>query len=78
MTIQLRPEIEAKLAQEARESGQSLDELFASITSEWLRKRELERREDEDDIREALEVLRYDKPEERVSWEQLKRELNLP
>lgn len=78
MTIQLRPEIEAKLAQEARDIGQSLDELFASIAGEWLRRRELQRREDEDDVREALEVLRSSKPEERVSWEQLKRELNLP
>ena len=78
MTVQLQPEIEEKLAHEARQSGQSLDELFASIAAEWLRKRELQRREDEEDVREALEVLRTENPSERVSWEQLKSELNLP
>lgn len=77
MTVQLRPELEEKLAHEARESGQSLDELFASIAAEWLRKRELERREDEEDVREALEVLRDSKPEERLTTEQVMAELGV-
>lgn len=77
MTIQLRPEIEEKLAQEARESGRTLDELLAFIANEWLRGRELERREDEDDIREALEVLRTEKPEERLTLEQMMAELGI-
>ncbi len=78
MTVRLQPEIEEKLAQEARERGQSLDELWSSIANEWLRKRELERREDEEDVREALEILRTEDPAERASWAQLKSELNLP
>lgn len=77
MTVRLQPEIEEKLAQEARERGQSLDELCASIASEWLRKRELERREDEENVREALEVLRHDKPEERLTLEQVMVELGI-
>ncbi len=77
MTVQLQPEIEEKLAQEARESGQSLDELLAFIANEWLRGRELERREDEDDVREALEVLRLENPGERLTSEQVMAELGI-
>ena len=77
MTVRLQPEIEEKLAQEARERGQSLDELWASIASEWLRKRDLERREDEEDIKHALEVLRTSNPAERLTSEQVMAELGI-
>jgi len=42
-----------------------------------LRKPELERREDEEDVREALEVLRTSNPAERLTSEQVMAELGI-
>lgn len=77
MTVQLRPDIEQKLALEARDSGQTLDELFALIADEWLRRRALERREDEEDIREAQEIMRNTRPEDWRTMEQVMAELSI-
>lgn len=77
MTVQLPPETEEQLALEARESGRTLDELFASIADEWLRRRALERAEDEEDIREAREILRTTRPEDWLTTEQVMAELGI-
>lgn len=77
MTVQLPPETEERLALEARESGRTLDELFVSIAEEWLRRRALERAEDEEDIREAQEVLRNTRPEDWLTTEQVMAELGI-
>lgn len=77
MTVQLQPELEEKLAHEARESGRPLDELFAFIAAEWLHGRELERHDNEDDVRQALEVLRTANPAERFTSEQVMAELGI-
>ena len=77
MTVQLRPEVESQLEQEARESGQSLDDLFASIADEYLRRRAIERAEDEEDLRVGLEVLATSDPSQRLTTEQVMADLGL-
>lgn len=68
-TVELTPEIEAALQQQAAQRGQSAHDYVAALLAEAI--------EDALDVAEADRIMAASNPQERVSWEQIKAEANL-
>ena len=78
LNIEIAPDVQELLEEEAASQGRSPSELAAEVLAQFARaERERQRLEDEADVQDAQETLRNLKPGDLLPWEQVKAELDL-